>query len=316
MGRISGRCLAKKLDFLIKYLSLNQSDLELFLCEQRVEKYQNKKETKVPWWRTPIHYVLIGVLIIIRLFFKRKVIVISDKRKKTKRPVIYACTHIGAHDVESAFEAIKVPCYLFMGDAREIYRTADGIMLWLNGVIFFDTVDKQDRYIAKERSISLLQSGGSLLIYPEGAWNITENEIVMPLYAGTAEMAIKSGAEIVPMAIERYGERYMVAIGENLSTESLEILNKYELTNRLRDELIDLKWLIWEQEGIQHRKDIPEGYSDWFFHDIMHCDAATYTYEDVLATRFRTEEMLEMEAVQKHLDNVVARKENAFLWGK
>ena len=48
----------------------------------------------------------------------------------------------------------------------------------------------------------------------------------------------------------------------------------------------------------------------------MHCDAATYTYEDVLATRFRTEEMLEMEAVQKHLDNVVARKENAFLWGK
>lgn len=82
-----------------------------------------------------------------------------------------------------------------MGDAREIYRTADGIMLWLNGVIFFDTEDKQDRYIAKERSISLLKSGGSLLIYPEGAWNITENEIVMPLYAGTAEMAIKSGAE-------------------------------------------------------------------------------------------------------------------------
>lgn len=44
----------------------------------------------------------------------------------------------------------------------------------------------------------------------------------------------------------------------------------------------------------------------------MHCDAATYTYEDVLATRFRTEEMLEMEAVRKLLDNVVARKENAF----
>lgn len=127
-------------------------------------------------------------------------------------------------------------------------------------------------------------------------------------------MAIKSEAEIVPMAIERYGERYMVAIGENLSTESLEVSDKYELTNRLRDEMVNLKWMIWEQKGIQQRKDIPKGYSECFFHDVMHCDAATYTYEDVLATRFRTEEMLELEAVRKHLNDVVVKKENAFLW--
>ena len=62
-----------------------------------------------------MHYVLVGVLVLIRLFAKRKVIVISDNRRKTKKPVIYACTHIGAHDVESTFEAIKSPCYLFMG---------------------------------------------------------------------------------------------------------------------------------------------------------------------------------------------------------
>lgn len=305
-----------KLHFLKNYFTLNQSDLELFLREQRIQKYQDITTTKIPWWRAPVHYVLVGVLILIRLFTKRKVIVLSDKRKKTKKPVIYACTHIGAHDVESTFEAIKSPCYLFMGDAREIYRTADGIMLSLNGVIFFDTEDKADRAVAKKRAISLLKSGGSLLIYPEGAWNITENEIVMPLYAGTAEMAIKSGAEIVPMAIERYGERYMVAIGENISTENLNVSDKYELTNRLRDEQVDLKWQIWEQEGLKHRRDIPEDYSECFFHDVMHCDEATYTYEDVLATRFRTEEMLELEAVRTHLENVVPRKENAFLWRK
>lgn len=304
------------LHFLKNYFTLSQKELELFLRKQRIQKYQDIATTKIPWWRTPMHYVLVGVLILIRLFAKRKVIVLSDKRRKTKKPVIYACTHIGAHDVESTFEAIKSPCYLFMGDAREIYRKADGLMLCLNGVIFFDTEDKQDRAVAKKRAISLLKSGGSLLIYPEGAWNITENEIVMPLYAGTAEMAIVSGAEIVPMAIERYGERYMIAIGENISTENLDISDKYELTNRLRDEKVNLKWQIWEHEGLQQRKDIPQGYSECFFHDVMHCDAATYTYEDVLATRFRTEEMLELEVVRKHLENVVPRKENAFLWRK
>ena len=304
------------LHFLKNYFTLSQKDLELFLRKQRIQKYQDITMTKIPWWRAPMHYVLVGVLILIRLFAKREVTVISDKRRKTKKPVIYACTHIGAHDVESTFEVIKSPCYLFMGDAREIYRTVDGLMLCLNGVIFFDTEDKQDRAVAKKRAISLLKSGGSLLIYPEGAWNVTESEIVMPLYAGTAEMAIVSGAEIVPMAIERYGERYMVAIGEDISTEHLEVADKYDLTNRLRDAMVDLKWLIWEHEGVKQRKDIPEGYGEWFFRDVMRCDAATYTYEDVLATRFRTEEMKELEAVRKHLDDVVPRWENAFLWRK
>lgn len=57
--------------------------------------------------------------------------------------------------------------------------------------------------------------GGDLLIYPEGAWNITENQVVMPLYTGTAEMAIRTGAEIIPIAIEQGGKRYYANIGEN-----------------------------------------------------------------------------------------------------
>lgn len=306
--------LKRKLRFLKNYITLSQRDLELYLREYRIERYADIEKTKIPWWRTPMHYLLVGVLILIRLFEKREVKVILDERIPTDKPVLYACTHIGAHDVEATFEAIKTPCYLFMADAREIYRTLDGIMLYLNGVIFFDTEDKEDKRVAKGRALSLLKSGGNLLIYPEGAWNITENEIVMPLYAGTAEMAIKTGAEIVPMAIERYGERYMVAVGKNLSAEGWNIEDKYQLTNQLRDALADLKWLIWENEGIQPRQELPENYSEWFLNDVMHCEAATYTLEDVLATRFRTKEMKELEEVRRHLDRVVPRKENAFLW--
>ncbi|MBE5952393.1 MAG: hypothetical protein E7260_12570 [Lachnospiraceae bacterium] len=306
--------LKRKLRFLKNYITLSQRDLELYLRMYRIEKYADIEKTKISWWRAPMHYLLIGALILIRLFAKREVKVISDKRISTNKPVIYACTHIGAHDVEAAFEAIKKPCYLFMADAREIYRTLDGIMLYLNGVFFFDTKDKQDKQVAKARAISLLKFGGSMIIYPEGAWNITENEIVMPLYAGTAEMAIWTGAEIVPMAIERYGERYVVAIGKNLSTEGLNVDDKYQLTNLLRDTLADLKWIIWENEGIHARKDFPENYSEWFLNDVMHCEAATYTLEDVLATRFRTKEMKELEEVRQHLDQIVPRKENAFLW--
>ena len=70
--------------FLKNYFTSSQKDLELFLRKQRIRKYQDIATTKIPWWRTPMHYVLVGVLILIRLFAKRKVIVISDKRRKQK----------------------------------------------------------------------------------------------------------------------------------------------------------------------------------------------------------------------------------------
>lgn len=107
--------LKKKLLFLKNYITLSQRDLELYLRKYRIERYADIEKTKIPWWRTSIHYFLVGVLIVLRLFAKREVKVISDERISTNKPVIYACTHIGAHDVEAAFEAIKKPCYLFMG---------------------------------------------------------------------------------------------------------------------------------------------------------------------------------------------------------
>lgn len=40
--------LRKKLYFLKKYFTLNQTDLELFLREQRAERYQNITTTRIP----------------------------------------------------------------------------------------------------------------------------------------------------------------------------------------------------------------------------------------------------------------------------
>lgn len=58
------------------------------------------------------------------------------------------------------------------------------------------------------------------MIFPEGAWNVTENLPVMPLFAGAAEMGILTGAEIVPIAFEKYGKDFYVNIGKNISPEN------------------------------------------------------------------------------------------------
>lgn len=182
-----------------------------------------------------LHPILVSGVRINRIISGEKMYVINDRHMDTKKPIIYACTHIGWKDAERAFEAIKAHAYLFWGDPRELYRRMEGFLLYLNGAICCDTGNKDDRHIGKETCIRLLKQGGSLLIYPEGAWNIIENQVVMPLYSGAVEMAIRTGAEIVPIAIEQYEMQYYVNIGKNINIQRTTLSQNQEITNQLRD---------------------------------------------------------------------------------
>ena len=231
---------------LIKGLTLSQDELDQYYIQKRKKYYE--KHGAVPKFiklHNFLHWLLVPCIMLLRKINRVKLSVICDERTKTKDSVIYACTHIGGVDIESAFEAIKSPCWLFLGDPREVYKNIDGFMLSLNGVICLDSKDKDDRRIAKETAIGLLQNGGSLMIFPEGAWNISVNQPVMGLFSGTADIAIQSKAQIVPVALECYGKDMYVAIGKNIEVAGAWE-DKYELTSYLRDALVTLKWRIFE----------------------------------------------------------------------
>jgi len=232
------------------------------------------------------HCMLVPVIRLIRKLRKIDLIIIGNKQSIHKnKSVIYACTHIGGFDIESLFEAIRVPCWLFLADPKEIYLNFDGIMLWLNGVICFESNDKQDRGIAKERARELLESKGSLMIFPEGAWNIYESLPVMPLFWGTADLAIQANVPIVPIAIERYEEKYYVNIGEAIEEHIQMNIDKKVLTQKLRDCLATLKWEIWESKGIHKRAQL-EDTKDSFLEQMFDEKNTSVTIEEVLRCRY------------------------------
>lgn len=269
-----GNKISPVVDFLIKVHVKHRSDL------MKMGRFTPKAMN----FHNYFHSVLIPLMTVIRRLRKQRLTLVGDERKTSENSVIYACTHIGGHDVENLFEAIKSPCYLFLGDPRELYINFDGILLWLNGVICFETDNKQDRKFAKRRAISLLKSGGSLMIFPEGAWNIYESLPVMPLFWGTADMAIEAGVDIVPVAIERYGSEYCVNIGKNIVVEELNV-DKATLTTLLRDELAKLKWQIWESKGIHQRRGLRDTRAS-FLKRMFNEKSTSFTVEDVLRTRF------------------------------
>lgn len=271
---------------MIKFLILSQKELERYYREKRAEEYDNGIPIKGIAVRRKIHRILLAVLAINRYFSKNRLCVISDKRTKTDKPIIYACNHIGWDDIELVFAGIEEHCYIFLGDPRGLYRRIEGLLLYLNGVIYCDTDSKTDRHIGKERCIELLQQGGSLLIFPEGAWNVTENEIVMKLFTGTAEMAIRGKAEIVPLAVEERNKTYYINIGKNIDCSRNTLEDKKYVTQRLRDEISTLRWEIWEKLGVSKREDISVNYYEMFLKSVLEQSEGIYTLEDINKTKY------------------------------
>jgi 1-acyl-sn-glycerol-3-phosphate acyltransferase len=231
------------------------------------------------------HRILLPAMSFTRKLRKDEIYILKDKRNELNNsPVIYACTHLGGFDIETLFEVIKDPCWLFLGNPNEIYFNMDGLLLWLNGVICLDIQDKQDRFIAKERAIELLKQGGNLLIFPEGTWNIYDNLPIMPLYWGTAEMAIRSKVPIIPIAIEKYEKTFYVNIGEAITEHLTVEINKETLTLELEECLSTLKWEIWEKHGIHKRVSIKSS-ANSIMHMIFEEKKTSESVESILRDR-------------------------------
>ncbi len=274
---------------LLELRKLSIEELAKYYKEQRKEAIEGKiplseKSIRI---RNKIHQLLLQIVIIDRLFSHETVTVLKDERVKNNHPKVFACTHIGGNDIQRTFEAIKDPAYLFLGDPQELYRNLEGLLLYLNGVICLETRDKIDRGIAKKRSIELLEKGGNLLIYPEGAWNISPNLPVMKLYKGAVNIAVKTKADLIPIAIEQIENHFYVSIGKNIMTSDMENIDTNLLNQTLRDAMATEKWHIWESVGVYSRDVVKDQTVDNYQQSIVKKCSYNFTLEDVLETMYK-----------------------------
>ena len=304
----------KKLS-LFRRLTVPLPELEAYYREKR--NAERDKEIKHIHLHRIFSKFFIFILGINRLFSGQNYKIVSDKRAKNGKARIYACTHVGGDDALFVYEAYKDQSYWFWGDVGYRYKTIDYLLVTLNGTIEVDTWDKTDRRNARNTAIKVLKKHGNILIFPEGTWNITENKPVMDLYTGAAEMAIESGADIIPLAVERYGDTWFINIGENISSEKYDPDMKRELTDDLRDAMATLKWEIFEKYGHIRREELPDNASEQWLANIQKmCIATKFPMEDVVRTIYVTKEDKEQQEVQAAMEHLIPSRANAFLFSK
>jgi 1-acyl-sn-glycerol-3-phosphate acyltransferase len=259
------------------------------------------------------HRILLPLLRVYNRINHLELQIIDDKRQIGKKPVIYACTHIGFSDAMLLFDAIDAPCWAFAGDPESTINTFFGWMLEKNGVIWVDTYDKEDRKSAKKLAVQLLKQGENLMIFPEGAWNVTENQIVMKCYCGTAMMAMETGADIVPIAIEQYGKKFCVNIGKNIGYDEYGS-DAQVFTEHLRDTLATLKWEIWERFPITARNELPDNLKKTFAADIFAEAGELYTMKMYEDERYHDKNITSPEEAYAFVTDLIPRRANAFLF--
>jgi len=287
---------------------MSVSDLEKYYCNLRKVNFYSHCKLSFIHERKPLQPLLKAILSLDRIS-KHQQIEILGNVPLCNTPTIYACTHVGGDDIARLFEILKVHCYLFLGDPKGLYKDFSGLLLFLNGCICTETSDKEDRHIAYLRSVELLKAGGSLMIFPEGAWNITDNLPVMKLFPGTSKMSIENNSPILPVAIEQYDNRFVVNFGTYIVPSNF---SEASLSAYLRDCLATLKWEIWEREGRVSRKTFYKTHSDSFAQEIVNRCPYDFSIEDVERTRFHLKFPNQAE-VFKFLDEIEFTPKNAFL---
>lgn len=217
--------------------NLSKDELASYYRFKRLYEYASCSSLKKRKLKELMYPLVRKLLILNRtLIDKQNVKILSDEQVISDKPVIYAITHIGKFDYQIITEVLGEHTYAFAGDPEEMYRTFDGFFMETNGVIYCDTENKMDRYIAENTAVELLKRGTSLVIYPEGIWNLSSNLLMLPIFPGVIRIAQKACVDIVPVAIEQYDNNFYIRIEKNIKIDNHDI-NDLDYINKKKDEL-------------------------------------------------------------------------------
>lgn len=145
----------------------------------------------------------------------------------TNETCLIVANHLCIEDIPTLGQAVKEHFYLLVSD--EDKNTIDGLALMLNGVQWVHRLDKESRINSSNNAVDILKSGKSFAMYPEATWNLSPNQLMLPMNYGCIRMALEANVPIIPVVSFFDDEQRQTIIGdkfypnENLG-ESIEEL--------------------------------------------------------------------------------------------
>ena len=224
------------------------------------------------------------------------------------KPIIFAANHSAFQDTPIMLRVTRRHSYALLGTQNLAF--IDRVFFALNGTIWVDRRDKADMAATKDGILAYLQKGQSVLWFPEGTWNLTASQLMMPMKWGIIEVARSAGAQIIPAALDydREANTCRVKFGAPMVGDALE--NKAEAIRDLRDTMATLRWDLMCDQPVLYRADItPEQLQKEMYRVIDDYPPLNWEYES--ACIYHPYPQVEMIPT-----GLIPKLENAFLFRK
>lgn len=170
---------------------------------------------------------------------------VLDKNKN----YIFVSTHYFSEDIISALATVDRGAYTLIGCTNQVECNPKMYAAWLRGIIYVDRLDGSSRKESVKKMERILSSGASVILYPEGGWNNTENLLCQEIFSGAYILSKKTNVEIMPISqfYKEETEEIYVGFGEPLD---LTMYDKKEANKILRDELATMMYMQIESYSV------------------------------------------------------------------
>lgn len=151
-------------------------------------------------------------------------------------PYIFVCNHTCPEDIETILNVIDRNAYLVLGSIETLQYDPEAYLSWLNGMVVFDIMDKQQRTDLVPKMERILRTN-SILIFPEGSHNYNPNKIVNKLFDGPVNLSLSTGRKIVVCTLIRDQENNIsyVDVGNPIDLGDFHVEKDYSLDENERE---------------------------------------------------------------------------------
>ncbi len=252
--------------------------------------------------------------LVLKAATKRKIHLESYPKLEKDTPYIFASTHSFDEDIIAALATIDRSAYVLIGTTDQVDYNPTMYAAWVNGIIYVDRNDPQSRKDSVKKMERILNSGSSVLLFPEGGWNNTENLVVQKLFAGPYYLAQSTGAKVVPISTfnEMGSNDIYIRVGEPID---LADCDKKEALMMLRDSLATMMYEQIEKYSTPIKNDeLPRDARIKFMEDRKNEYLKVKWTRDVWdeeLTVYKDKSITTAEEVRESLDDVEINANNA-----
>lgn len=270
-----------------------------------------------------LHYILVFAVKVDRIFRRQRIKVVNKEAlnaiKDISGPIIFSPTHCSRFDLQVMAEALLPYRWIvFAGDPESVKGTINGVWLELNGVVFVEREDREQRRQAKQLIIEYAKNGENIVIYPEATWNFSPNLLVLPVFRGIADIALASHATIVPFAteIDDATNTHYAIIGSPMTIDPSQ--DPLVLAESIRDALSTLRWSLLETLPFCKAEYDKETLTKNWHHYIESrlTEYPIMTFELIWQFARKDKWRIEREQIKADLAKIQPSKQNAFLFDK